>query len=120
MPVDLSEAVLDADLGSAVTIIRQTGSYAAGGWQVLSTQHIPAWGILGIASPESLEMIPEGDRVSGSIEFVTNQPIYETLAAVSGISDKIMFNGNMYRVQSVAPWSMNGFFDAILVRMTGA
>ncbi len=120
MAVDLSEVALDADLGTAVTIIRQTGSFAAGGWQVLSTQRIQAFGVIGIASPEALEMIPEGDRVAGSIEFVVNQPIYETLASNSGVSDKIEWNGNMYRVQAVAPWVLNGFYDAILVRMTGA
>lgn len=119
MAVDLTEVAMDIDLGGEVTIIRQTGAFAAGGWQVLSTQEIPAFGVIGIASPETLSMIPEGDRVSGAIEFVTAQPIYETLASTSGISDKIIWNGNTYRVQSVAPWPMNGFYDAILVRMTG-
>lgn len=120
MAVDLTEVAMDVDLGAEVTIIRQTGTYAMGGWQVLSTQQIPAFGVLGIASPETLEMIPEGDRVTGSIEFVTAQPIYETLTSTSGISDKILWNGNTYRVQSVAPWPMNGFYDAILVRMAGS
>lgn len=118
--IDLSDIATDPDLGSCVTIIRTPGAFVAGGWQPSGPPtQIPAFGVVGIASPEALEQVPEGDRVTGSLEFVTDQPIYPTLANKSAISDKIQWLNNTYRVASTQPWRHAGFWSAILVRMSG-
>ena len=119
MPVDLSEVCLDTDLGECFEILRTTGQFAAGGWQETMSVAVQAFGIITIAESEALDQIPEGDRVTGALQVITADPIYETLARNSGVSDKIRYFGNLYRVQAVAPWRKSGFFSAVLTRMTG-
>jgi hypothetical protein len=57
--------------------------------------------------------------VTGSLQILTDQPIYETLIQNSGISDKVFWHGNMYRVISCQPWGDFGFWSVIAARMTG-
>jgi hypothetical protein len=126
MPLDLSDVALDSDLGESVgndnaglAILRTTGTFGAGGWIANAPQTIPAFGTLTIAGDKALRQFPEGDRVDGSILFVTTQPIHTTSENQSAISDKILWHGTLYRVQAVGPWSDNGFYAALLLRMPG-
>jgi len=116
---DLSEVVNDPDLGVPVTIIRTSGSFGPGGWKQNTPVMIPSFGIVGIASQKALEQIPEGDRVTGSLEFVTATPIFATSDAQSQTSDQIDWDGDRYRVAGVFPWKHAGFYAAILVRIPG-
>lgn len=103
-----------------VTIIRTRGAFVAGGWQAAAPVNVASSGTIVPADAEALNQIPEADRVDGSLQFLTSQPIYETLEKLGAISDKLQWNGNLYRVQSVTPWKDFGFYSAILVRMSGA
>ena len=119
----LTDMTFDPDLSEAVTIYRSSGQFAAGGWQNTVT-NIAANGTITVADADALAMIPEGDRVAGSLQFVCPQAVYETLANQGGsgnpgLSDQISWNGNNYRVQNVQLWSRYGIWVAILVRMTG-
>ena len=100
-------------------IIRQTGQFAAGGWQVTSMENIQAYGVIGIADDEALNQVPEGDRVRGSLAVYTDQPIYPTKASKGLIADQIEWDGSMYRVVSRAPWKHFGYWGAVIVRVTG-
>ena len=101
-------------------IYRTQGAWVAGGWKQGTPTPIPAFGTLTIATDKQLRMFPEGDRIEGAILFVTTQPIYPTSEALEQTSDKILWHGLMYRVQAVGPWSDNGFYAALLVRMLGS
>ncbi|HXS93030.1 MAG TPA: hypothetical protein VN736_00405 [Candidatus Limnocylindrales bacterium] len=116
--ISLGELTYDPDLGQCVTIIRTTGSFQQGGWRGTEAQ-VQAYGIVTIASAKDLQQLPEGDRVRGSLMFVTETPIYTTSAAGSQISDEIIWNGERYRVQQVEPWTQYGMYVAVLVRMAG-
>jgi len=70
-------------------------------------------------TPDTLATAIQPIRVTGAIQFICPQQVYETLGSRSGISDTITWNGNTYRVQSVGPWADNQFWSAILIRMTG-
>lgn len=120
MPFSLSEIVNDPDLGQNVTILRTKGQFGPDGWVAASPISIPTYGVISIASTKSMEMIPEGDRLTGGIELCSTTRIYTTSEDASGISDQIMWRDNMYRVMSVSKWSDFGFNSAILVRMTGS
>ena len=123
MALDLSPIADDAQLGIAVTVVRSTGKFTIGGFQITSTQNIPAWGAFEVSEDKDLRQIPEGDRVGGAMIFITTTPMYQTqLQGPAGqpvISDTISYGGDNYKVARVGPWSMNGFYAAILVRMTG-
>lgn len=120
MSLDLSEIPNDPDLGIELTIIRTPGYSGVGGWQTTTPLSIPAWGIWAVADDEALAQVPEGDRVTGAMQFITATQIFETTLSRSQTSDQINWCGDSYRVQKVGPWKMNGFYSAILVRETGA
>jgi hypothetical protein len=139
MAFDLSEVVSDPDLGDDFLILRSSGSFGAGGWIQGPIEEIPAFGVIQPAEDEALAMVPEGDRVTGSLQVFTAQPIYETLAerrerrpndpdwtsdnrgapAQAALSDKIRWHGHLYRILAVQKWRDYGYFGAILVRLTG-
>lgn len=117
--ISVAEICNDPDLAQHVTIYRSQGQFGPGGW-VNQTTQIPAYGSLQPATAKSLQMIPEGDRVEGAIQFFTTQPIYSTSEDQSRISDQIMWQENMYRVSGIFKWNEFGYYGAILVRMTGS
>lgn len=120
MPVDLSEVGLDPDLGSQFCIIRNGGTFGPGGWLASKPCQIPAFGVIQPATPRALLQVPAGDRVEGSIQIICDQAIYQTLEDRSATSDTVMYQGNEWRVQNVAPWISSGYWSAILVRKTGS
>lgn len=119
MLIDFADIANDPDLGDEITIIRSDGSFGAGGWIPGQPSNIQACGVIGIADDEALAQVPEGDRVTGSLQLVTATPIFPTLANKSGTSDQILWLNNTYRVQASQPWKHAGFWSAILVRMSG-
>src|SRR5208282_5337590 len=104
MPIDLSEVACDTDLGDCFCITRTTGYFGPGGWIENPPCQIQAFGIIQIADDQALIQVPQGDRVTGSLEIITETPIYETLKSKSATSDKVYWNGDCYRVQKVGPW----------------
>lgn len=121
MSLDLSEVALDPDLGQCFQILRQNpGAQASGGFVEGQVDTIQAFGIVTIADADALKQVPEGDRVEGSLQIITNMPIYETLESRSATSDMVVWLGENYRVQSVALWKMWGYRSAIVVRTKGA
>ena len=119
MPFSLARVTQSPRLGQCFTVTRTTGVFAAGGWQVTGVESLQFFGVLGIADDEALSMVPEGDRVTGSLVVYTDQPIYPTKAAAGTISDKVEWDGSTYRVTSRAPWGHYGYWGAVLVRMSG-
>ncbi len=119
MPLQLSDIADDPDLGQAISVLRSTGRFIAGGWQSGAPVTVPLFGILMPASDEALQQVPEGDRVVGSLQFICSSQLYETKAERNGVSDKVMWRSSTYRVVSVAPWGDNGYWSAILVRTDG-
>lgn len=122
----LTDLAFDPDLSDCVKIYRTTGKFGLGGWIANPVVEIPVSGTVTIADDEALAQVPEGDRVTGSVQFLSPIPIYETLADQPGsniehgaISDKIKWMDNFYRVQQVAKWAHYGFWSAILVRIKG-
>ncbi len=118
--IDLSEVVNDPDLAQPFTILRQSGSFQLGGWVPNEPQPIDAFGVITVATPRMMQMVPEGDRVGGEMAFCTANEIYLTSEKRSGTSDQLVWHGEKYRVTHVAPWMDYGFFIAVAVRMKAA
>lgn len=119
MPFSVAEVCLDPDLCQPITIYRSKGQFGPGGWMNTVTQ-VPSYGVITIASAKALEMVPEGDKLTGALEFCSVKPIYGTSEDDSRVSDQIMWQGLMYRVSTVSRWQDFGIFTAILVRMLGS
>ena len=128
MPFDLSELTFDQDFAQAVTILRSRGAFAAGGWKESLAETINTMGIIFVAGDKALQMIPEGDRVTGSIALITQMRLCTTHqdpipgpdgTPGGGTSDKVQWNGAMYQILSVGPWKDFGFYWAVMLRLKG-
>jgi hypothetical protein len=117
--IDLSDIVVDPDLAEEFTIVRTTGSFQRGGWVAGAPTQLAAYGVVSVVNERELSMVPEGDRVKGSLAFYATREVYLTGAAGGRISDKILFKGEYYRIVNVAPWGSFGYWKAIGVRMAG-
>ena len=125
---DLSFVVDDGVLSEFYSIVRSTGSFQLGGW-VTSSTTIQGYGVVSVATEEDLDMIPEADRVTGSMVFHSQQRIYLTQLdqPTSGsdtqrVSDIFVWplNTNQkWRVLHVGPYPNRNYWKAIAVRLAG-
>lgn len=124
MPINLSAVVMDAHLAECFTVLRTSGQWVNGGWAEGPTTSIPVFGVITIADAKALEMVPEGDRITGSVQIFCNTPIYPTAVGdrpdAPATSDKVRWHGTLYRLMNVSDWCSWGFYSAIGVRMEGA
>jgi hypothetical protein len=123
--INLAFVVSDGVLSEAYSIARQTGSFQIGGFAT-SEKIIPGWGVVSVATEEDLEMVPEGDRVTGAMVFHSENRIYETQKDVTPppkgtqwVSDQLIWEFQRWRVLHVGPYPNRGFWKAIAVRMQG-
>lgn len=120
MPFSIAEVVNDPVFSQSFTIVRSQGGYYRQGRWVNATVNVQAWGSIQPPTPTDLEMVPEGDRVSGVVQIHTTQPIYETnVELTNGISDIVTWHGQQYRVLRVFEWQDYGYWKALAVRMSG-
>lgn len=120
MPFSIAEIVDDPDFAQSFTITRsQGGNWVLGAW-VDSIVTVGMWGSLQPPTPEELDQVPEGDRVTAIIAIHCTQQIYETNVDHShGISDIVLWHGEKYRVIKVFPWNDYGYWKALACRMSG-
>lgn len=124
MAFELQDVTNDPDLAESAILVRSSGSFASGGWRVLTTANLPWWGVVNVLSAKQLEALPEADRIHGTRVFVAEQKMYTTDAVrfdgTAGTSDVIQYAGNSYRLSQVGAYpNRGGFYYAIGVRMRG-
>lgn len=117
--MDLSDAVNDPDMAESFTVLRRAGTFQAGGWVPGTPTSVPFYGVVSIASGTDLEAIPEGDRIRGAIVVHSTQEMFTTDAAISGMSDLIVWQGDQYRVYDVSNYSNRVFWKAIAAKIIG-
>lgn len=119
--ISLTEIANDPDFAQGYLVVRSSGIFALGTYQVTSRAEIPFWGIIQPATDEDLTMVAEADRITGSIGFISEQQMFATrqngIGHPSGLSDQIQWNNAMYKVGAVVPWKDFGFWKAIGIRM---
>ena len=125
--IDVSEVITDPDLAQSYTVLRSTGSFVKGLWTEDTPTSITMTGVITVANDRELDQIPEGDRIKGAMVFHSTQVLYTTRvgtnesrkATRSGISDKIVWRGEQYKVLNVSPYIDYGFYKAIGERIKG-
>lgn len=122
--LDLSRVVSGSLLTESFTIQRSSGSFVLGGYATASTA-VQGFGVVSVANAQDLQMLPEGDRVTGAMVFHSQAPLYETIldtsmaSAVQRFSDVILWNGSQYRIVQVSPYPNRNYWRAVGVRMAG-
>ena len=125
--INVSEVITDPDLAQAYTIVRSVGSFVKGVWTEGTPTSISVVGTISVASNKELRQLPEGDRIQGAMVFHSTEQIYTTRvgagtgrrATTSGISDKILWRGDYYKVLNVSPYVDYGYYKAIGERIAG-
>lgn len=120
MPFSIAEVVNDPDFAQSFSIQRsQGGTWQAGKW-VDSKTTIGMWGAIQPPTPEELDQVPEGDRITGVIAIWSTGQIYETnVDSKLGISDIATWHNEPYRILKVFPWNDYGYWKALACRMSG-
>lgn len=123
MRINLSRIVLSPSLNSQTfKVYRSSGSFVGGRW-IESIQSPPYFEIKGIVTPSSekeLKQIPEGDQIVGAMTFYTSEPLLTTHKDTnSGVSDKVEFDGELYKIISLLPWKNYGFYVSVGERIKG-
>lgn len=117
--IDMSDIVNDPDFAQSWTVMRSSGTFARGGY-VATACPIIFYGIIQPATTQDIQQVPEGDRATGAMSFISEQRMYTTNATASnkngGLSDTICWNGNIYKIVSVDPWKDFGFWKAVGTR----
>lgn len=128
---DLSFVIDDGVLSESWTIMRSTGTFIFGGWVTTPTL-VDAYGVVSVASEQDLNMLPEGDRITGVMVFHTQTRIFETQLDVppygegdvgipnQRVSDIMVWNYQQYRVLHVGPYPNRNYWKALAVRIQGA
>lgn len=117
--MNLSRAV-SGILAESYTIKRSTGSFQIGGWTTTSSD-IPGWGVVSVASDDDLQIVPEGDRVTGMMVFHSVDEIFETMleGSTQRVSDVMVWNNMTWRVIKVWPYPNRGYWKAVASRLSG-
>jgi len=121
MVINVSEVITDPDFAQTFTVYRSTGSFVDGVWTENTPRAIKMLGVVTVSSQKELDMVAEGDRIRGAMTFHSVCPLYPTrVGTAQGTSDKIMWRGEYYKIQSVYPEVDWGYYKAIGTRIKGA
>jgi hypothetical protein len=127
---DLSFVVDDGVLSDPWQTLRFQGDWNKGGF-IQTPTIIPGYGVISVASAEDVEMVPEGDQITGAMVFHSAARLYVTEIdqqaygsegygqVTQRISDQILWLNQRWRVLHVSPYAQHGFWKVIAVRMQG-
>jgi hypothetical protein len=116
--INVRELITDPDFSQKFTVYRSSGEFVNGRWVETHTE-VSMVGVIIPASAKELNMLPEADRVVGTISIYTKTPLYITSNDRQGTSDKILWKGDLWKLISVNNYSDFGFYKGIAQRMAG-
>ena len=118
--MDLTPVLTDPELGFTAFVVQRTTWTRQDGMSVPAAQTLPASGCIHPGTPEMLQMLPEEERHE---EFIA---VYTGFALSMGENDggetyrtpdRILWNGETWRVVRVRDWSMFGYYQGLAVKM---
>ena len=118
--ISLASALTDPELGFTDFTIVRTTCRRQNGSSVLSNQSLPASGCIHPGVPEMLQLLPEEDRAEEFIAVYTDFAL--SLGENDGgetytVPDRILWNGETWRVVKVRDWSRFGYVQAAAVKI---
>ena len=118
--MDISSAILDPELGcTAFTVERITYTRTRSGTGVHS-RTAKAMGCIHPGTPEMIQLLPEEERHEEFIAVYTDFALSlgeNGGGATYSTADRILWNGETWRVVKVRSWQMFGYYEAYAVKM---
>lgn len=116
--IDVTELLEDPDFAESFRLIRTTGQWNEGRFEVNAPESIPFYGPVQPPSSQDMEILPEGERLKGVMCFwVKGSEVY--LTREDGIGDLFLWRGNHYKIIQVNQWADYGWVKAFGIRMEG-
>ena len=118
--MEILYALTDPELGFTSYSVRRITYRRQNGASVPSEQTLSASGCIHPGTPEMVQLLPEEDRYE---EFIA---VYTDFALSTGENDggatyttpdRILWNGETWRVVKVRSWEMFGYTQALAVKM---
>jgi len=120
--LSIAELITDPDFCQSFTVTRLTGSVVKGDF-ITTPETMQTTGIIRPANTKDIQMLPEGDRVTGLVTVYSSIQLYVTRAAGAtraGLSDEITWQGEQYKIIQTANYSDYGYFKNMAVRKLGS
>lgn len=114
--INVSKVLKNPQFKENYIVHRKSGEWIAGRF-VQTETNLNFSGVVVPGGTKDIIQVPEGDRTSEIMIFLSKEPIYVT--RTKGTSDEIEWNGSKYRVYQVKNWSSYGYYRAIGVSMEG-
>ena len=118
--VNVGRVVRSKRLGcQRITVKRYAASWQAGVYTRDEDKPIilQVAAIVTVAQPKDLQLLPEGDRITGAMKFLTNVELHATNG--EAISDELEWRGARYKILTVTPDIDYGFYRSIGTRLDG-
>ena len=116
--VDVSEALRGITESVSVTRIA-AGSRTLGRWTDGSTSVITIDACVQPATDEDMQRLPEGQRIEETISIFTTTELKTVSVDGQTPADRVSYDGEVYEVQSVTPWSEVGGYYHVLAKRHG-
>ena len=117
--IDVSELITDPDFAFPYIVIRRTGKWVKGRFEVNNPERLEYYGVVQPATAREIQQMGIGDDEQGVMKFFCRQPkdinltcnLNEDSDEVK-VSDEIEFRGNLYKVLKISPWQHNNWTRA--------
>ncbi len=118
--IDLAPALTDPELGFTSYTVQRTTCRRQNGTSVPSVQTLPAEGCIHPGTPEMLQLLPEEERAEKFVAVYTGFPLStgeNTGGATYTGADRILWNGETWRVVKVRDWAQFGYNQGLAVKV---
>ena len=118
--MDVAAALTDPELGFTGFTVQRTMYRQQNGESFPSVQTLPASGSIHPGTPEMVQLLPEEERHEEFIAVYTDFPL--SLGENGGgmnysAPDRIIWNGETWRVVKVRDWAMFNYVEALAVKL---
>ncbi len=118
--MNLAPVFTDPDMGFTAFTVQSTTYRRQNGSSVPSEQTLQASGCIHPGTPEMVQLLPEEERQEEFIAVYTDFALSlgENGGGVTySTPDRILWNGETWRVVRVRDWSMFGYYQGLAVKM---
>ena len=118
--MNLLPALADPELGFTAFTVLRTTYRLQDGTSVPEVQTLPASGCIHPGTPETVRLLPEEERHEEFIAVYADFPLNlgeNGGGAEYSVSDRILWNGETWRVVRIRNWSMFGYHQGVAVRV---
>ena len=118
--MQITEAITDPELGFTSFSVQRTAYTRRNGTSVPAVRTLPASGCIHPGTPEMIQLLPEEERNEEFIAIYTDFTL--SLGENDGganytTPDRILWNGETWRVVKVRDWAAFGYYQGLAIRV---